>query len=59
MALTRRLKAAGIMSHTTQVKKILGRAGTRCARYVPGERSTGWWNAVRWKESDRRSDSGV
>ena len=59
MAFTGRLKEAGIMSHTTQVKKILGRAGTRCARYVPGERSTGWWNAVRWKESDRRSDSGV
>lgn len=24
--------------------------------YVPGERRTGWWNAVRWKEGDRRSD---
>lgn len=51
-----RLKEAGIMSHTTQVKKILGKARTRCASYVPGERRTGWWNAVRWKEGDRRSD---
>ena len=48
-----RLKEAGIMSHTTQVKKILGKARTQCASYVPGERRTGWWNAVRWKEGDR------
>jgi len=56
VAFTGRFKEAGIMSHTTQVKNILGRARTRCARHVPGERRTGWWNAVRWEEGDKRSD---
>lgn len=55
MAFIGRLKEAGIMSHTTSQEDSRQKQGLSVL-VMSLERRTGWWNAVRWKEGDRRSD---